>query len=380
MDLKSSYSNDFYGQLEIEAFRITGNLNDENTLKSANAIQGKDKPEGTIRVDNNSIKSGSSTKVGLEGVMKVKVRVHNFVKWDSEYTGEDGKYKMGKYFRTNVHYAVVYENATGFKIWGNWAMFSPAIYNMGWHSKSGHSRDIYTNSKAWLWSTVNNGAYYYREKLCPKYGVSKPPAGLRIWTLRMDGQWGGSAPMGRQTYISLDNIATILTIGVFSKIATTVYAAIRLCMPDIFILQDYTSTQSCYATLWHELSHASHFSKAGKQYWHDYVKAIVTNLGYGDGSREIDGYVGVGEMWGNYFGNYVCCRDYFGGSVNWDANEDWYDPGILMRLENRSILTPSQIYNCLSGDENSHSKLKSKLISKYGKETAIKEAFTFYGH
>lgn len=87
-----------------------------------------------------------------------------------------------------------------------------------------------------------------------------------------------------------------------------------------------------------------------------------------------------GVMWRNYLGNYVCCNDYFGQPVHWDAREDWYDPGILMRLVNKGILTPNQIFNCLSSDEKSHSKLKSKLISTYGKETNIKEAFSFYGH
>jgi hypothetical protein len=374
-DIRGVYSEDFCNLLELEAFSISHNLDEDSTLKSTNAIKSKKKPSGIIRVDNNSTKKGSTTKVGLEGVMKVKIRVHNFVKWDSEYTGEDGKYKMSKYFRTNVHYAVVYENATGFKIWGNWAMFSPAIYNMGWHPNSGHSREISTSSKAWLWSTVNNGAYYYREKLCPKFGVSKPPAGLRIWTLRMDGQWGGSAPMGRQTYISFDNIATILTICVFNDIAAAVYSAIRLCMPDIFILKDYTNTQSCYATVWHELSHASHFSKAGKLYWHDYVKAIVTNLGYGDGSRDIDGYIGVGEMWGNYFGNYVCCDDYYGYPVKWDPQEDWYNPGFLLGVDNISDVTTSEIFSCLTSDIHSISGIKDKLKTITSYDSQVDNAY-----
>lgn len=287
--MKSTYNDDFYGQLELEAFRITGNLRNERILKSTKGVLAKEKPEGRIRVDNNAIKGGSSTKVGLEGVMKVKVRVHNFVKWDHDYTGEDGKYSMSKNFRTDVHYAVVYENATGFKIWGNWAMFSPAVYDMGWHSNNGYSRDIYTNSKAWLWSTVNNGAYHYREKLCPKYGVIKPISNLRIWTLRTGGQWGGSTPMARQITLGINNLMDFLVIGYAAIKSKGITVALSLCLPDVFLFQDYTSTQSCYATLWHELAHASHYSKVGKVYWLAYIAAITTNFGYGNGSQNIDG-------------------------------------------------------------------------------------------
>ena len=82
---------------------------------------------------------------------------------------------------SNVHYSLIFTNKTGFKIWGNWAFLAPACYNMGWHSKKGFNKDIYKESKAWLWSTVNNGTYVYREKLCPKFGIKKP---------RLDGSEG----------------------------------------------------------------------------------------------------------------------------------------------------------------------------------------------
>jgi len=38
---------------------------------------------------------------------KVKVRVHNIVKWCSTYTDENGYYKMSKSYLTNVHYTLV---------------------------------------------------------------------------------------------------------------------------------------------------------------------------------------------------------------------------------------------------------------------------------
>jgi hypothetical protein len=92
---------------------------------------------------------------------------------------------------------------------------------------------------------------------------------------------------------------------------------LTLVLPDIFILKDYKSTEELYSTLFHELSHSSHYYKVGKPYWLAYIAAIIYNTGYGDGTRALDGYVGVGEMWGNYFGNYVCCNEYFGSPKHW---------------------------------------------------------------
>jgi hypothetical protein len=377
-ELKSSYENDFYGQLELEAFRITGNLNTENTLKSTNGIMAKKKkPEGTIRVDNNAIKSGSSTKIGLEGVMKVKVRVHNFVKWDSKYTGEDGKYKMGKYYRTNIHYAVVFQNEKGFTVWGNWASFACANYNMGWHSNSGYSRDIYTNSDAWLWASVNNAAYIYREKLCTKFGVSKPPTYTTIWARnKTNSKWAGSAPMLRHVAFTDAEMNSMDIPGTFSSDDNSWYFGGFL--PDVFIYKS-TDSKKLYSTVFHELSHASHFSKVGQAYWKKYIAHIVNNNGYGNGIETDAGYTGVGEMWGNYFGNGICARDYFGSWYSFSYGDGWYKPGILMRLDDNDGFTPSELYSCLTSDVNTHAKLKSKLKEKYTKDGQVDARFGFYG-
>ena len=377
-ELKSSYLGDFYGQLEFEAFRITGNLNEESTLKSSNGIMAKKKkPAGTIRVDNNAIKSRSSTKIGLEGVMKVKVRVHNFVKWDSKYTGEDGKYKMDKYYRTNIHYAVVFQNETGFTVWGNWASFACANYNMGWHSNSGYSRDIYTNSDAWLWASVNNAAYIYREKLCPKFGVSKPPTYTTIWARnKSNSKWAGSAPMLRHVAFTDAELNSMDIPATFSSDDNSWYLGGFL--PDVFIYKN-TDSKTLYSIVFHELSHASHFSKVGQAYWKKYITHIVNNRGYGKGTEIYAGYTGVGEMWGNYFGNGICIRDYFGSfSGYFDYEEDWYKPGILMRLDDNDGFTPSEIYSCLTLDVNSHMKLKSKLKEKFTKDAQVDSRFGKY--
>lgn len=213
--------------LELEALRITGNITEEEYNEGV-GTRGGAKPQGYIRVRNNSPNNNV-----LEGVKKVKVRVHNIVKWDAAYTDEIGYYKMSKKYLTNVHYAVIYENATGFKVWGNFAFLAPAHYDLGINSKSGYSRNIETNSDAWLWSTVNNAAYIYREKMCPNLNVTKPASNLRLWTVRMGGNWTGCAPMAHRFSLASATLANFL--GVFSVTSKLFY--ITSVMPDVFIIK-----------------------------------------------------------------------------------------------------------------------------------------------
>lgn len=356
---------DFLDRLEYESFLLTGNINPFISFEDLTRA----KPSGTIMVYNNTPQINR-----YEGVQSVKVRVHNFVKYDTDYTNKDGLYQMSKNFIiSNIHYSVIYENETGFKIWGNYAFLAPAEYSMGWHSNTGYSINIYTNSKAWLWSTVNNGTYIYRQTLCSIHGITKPANDLRIWTFRMNGNWGGSAPMAKHVSIPSSTFSALLSIfGI-----TNLLQYVNLVLPDIFILQDYTSTLSTYSCLFHELSHASHFAQVGGNYWRKYITGIVANLGYGNGNGLYCGYIGVGEMWGNFFG-YISEKEYFGAS-SIGGVYDWYKPQILKDLYNNIPLTPLQIYDCLLPNINSHSKLKTKLKSNYGHATQIDNIFTSYG-
>jgi len=370
--LKSSDYKNLLAAIEYESMKLTDNLTaeekEQSNLKSWGWWPSKKNPTGYIKVYN--------TSKGLEGVMRVKVRTHRIVNISSTYTNENGYYRIPRGYRfNNVHYALIFKNATGFKIWGNWAFLAPARYNMGWHSKTGYSKEIYTNSKAWLWSTVNNGTYIYREKLCPKFGINKPPSSLRLWTVRSGGENLGSAPMARQISLSSSSLHDLL-IGLGVTWGTWYMS---LVMPDIFIIKNFKNTKEAYSTIFHELSHASHYTKAGKWYWLKYIAGIIDNGGdYGDGTGGNDGYIGVGEMWGNYFG-YICEKYYF-GSAGLGGTNDWYQPFILYDIDNNIYgMTPHKIFTCLQSNVRSHQELKSKLISYYGHSSQINQIFSNYG-
>lgn len=380
IELKSSYSDDFYGQLELEAFRITGNLEEESTLKSTNGIMAKKKkPKGTIRVNN--------TIDGLEGVMRVKVRVHNFVKWNTRNTDESGNYQMDKNFRTNVHYAVIFENSRGFKIWGNWAFLAPAHYNMGWHSNSGYSRDIYQNSDAWKWSTVNNSVYKYID-YCDDFSISKPPSNLRVWVFEKgSGTTMGSASMLRRTW-GLYGFTTSSKLGNFFlkmngiNLSVNYLALItKFAQPDITISvnSDNVGTDDVYNTTFHECAHASHWTKVGSSYWVKYINYIITYGAYGDGTGQNAGYCGVGEMWGNYIGAMLERQEF--SRTNWnDLNhgEDWYNPGFLRHVDDIPDVTTSEIFSCMTSNTNTIAKMVEQLKTKTENDEDVDNAYDLY--
>jgi hypothetical protein len=382
--LKSKGYTNFLAELEYTAMEITGNLSDEekeqSNLKSTQGwrLPSKREPRGQIQVEDvNRVWNAASSRWenvssgAFQGVMRVKVRAHRVVKIKSAWTDDNGNYHIDKGFRYNVHYSLIFENQTGFKIWGNWAFFAPAHYNMGCHSKNGHNRNISNNSKAWLWSTINNASLTYRQH-CSALGITAPPSNLRIWNMRVNGDWAGSAPMARHISLSINSLMDFLTIGYPAVKSKGWTVALSLCMPDIFILHNGDeSTREVYETVYHECGHASHYQRVGKGYWLKYIGHIVSNGGYGDGDEGWAGYAGVGEIWGNYYGSVLGRREFGGGLWwSWDEFEDWYHPGFFMRLDDWNGFTEQELFNCLNSNVNTINRLRDELISRYPAQTA----------
>jgi hypothetical protein len=383
-ELKSTGESDFLALLEHESFRLTGNLDaefeQESNLKSEKwGLPSKKEPKGTIRVHN--------TIAGLDGVMRVKVRVHRAVKIKSAYTNTSGYYHIKKGFRYKVHYAVIFENASGFKIWGNWAFTAPAHYNMGWHSKSGHNRDIYRNSGAWKWATVNNAVHKYRD-YCNTFSISKPPSNMRVWVFeKSDGSTMGSASMLRRTW-GLYGFTSKSKLGNFflktngiNLSVNTLTLITKFAQPDLTISvnSNKVGTDDVYNTTFHECAHASHWTKVGSSYWVKYINYIITYGAYGNGTGQNAGYCGVGEMWGNYIGAMLERREF--SRSNWnDLNhgEDWYNPGFLRHVNDISDVTTSEIFSCMTSSTNTIDKMVSKLKTKTNHDAQVDAAYNLY--
>lgn len=366
--------------VEEAAFELMGYEIEDEVETRASKVH----PEGTIRVFDNS--PGVNDYVPVKGV---KIRCHRIVKWSTTYTDEDGHYVMDSKFRFRTHYAIVFDNCKDFDIWGNWLNIAKANYNMGWHSKYGHSRDIDRGSEAWKWCAINNAGYDYY-KMCEQTGILKPPAKLKVWAFPNAEK--SAAPMLRRINHSIAsngnnhwaNLFFNATLGITSDVTISVF---RKLLPDITIGCNVSNYSSIYNAVNHEFAHASHFSRVGSSFWARYISYILlcfvnSESTYGDGNREDAQLCAVGEMWGYAMGE-IQKREHYGEPLiddNEELFDEWFKPEVFYYLYANGTLTKREIFNCLLSNVTSYDALVARMYALYpDKADAIENCFQING-
>lgn len=168
-------------------------------------------------------------------------------------------------------------------------------------------------------------------------------------------------------------------------------------LPDVYApyyMRYATAARASFIeTMFHELSHASHFAKVGPEFWLPYVEYIYGNGGYGDPSLPNSGIVGLSEAWAedlsNIGLNYIYNKPKYIG-FNEDPIEDWipyglyhdlYDTGTNEAFDNVSGITFPQIYSFFTTNTRSLAAMKTKLKAAYpAQQTAIDVLFQHYGY
>lgn len=305
----------------------------------------------------------------------VKIRCHYFLKWDSDFTDDEGNYNISKKFRCNPTYAIILDNVKGFKVWGNWGFLAAANHNVGRQNKSGYNFEIYNNSQAWKWLVINNAAYdYYR--MCETDGIKKPPMDLKIWCWK--DATSSSAPMlhhlvGLNVTAFAVPFAAMLLTGPVVVAASTLSWFLMAALPDVTIGTYGKDYDDIYNVVWHELSHSSHFAQAGEVVWGRYINYIVTHDGYGDGSADTQGrdICELGESWAYAHERYSSfIRNGEEDDSGWSQ---WFASSIdiLEKLMINKVLTPKEIYLCLTSKVKSIDDLEQKLLEKYEEKSEI---------
>ena len=165
---------------------------------------------------------------------------------DSDYTDDNGYYKVSKKFSCNPHYSVILENQKDFVVWGNWGFVSPANHHIGRKSTSGHDIKVGQASQAWKWLVINNAAYeYYND--CDTENITKPHKNLKIWSAKTDGDQWGSAPMLRRIWgvgLDVNSVAANVLSNILIIPASTVLMTVfKWALPDVIIVSNpYVST------------------------------------------------------------------------------------------------------------------------------------------
>lgn len=360
-ELQLSKKSSAFNPLDLTsiAFRLAGQEYEKEGLSKKRAV-----PSGQFRVWDNYHNQWT-------GIRGIKVIVYNGIRWDHTHTDVDGSYRMSKHYATkNIHYRIKFRTSDDIII--NNLMFDidAADEGLGWHSKSGYSRDFDTNSKVWMWATVNNAVNIFKKELCPHFKIAAPNVKLHIFASKHSAKnWSGCTPMCRHMRIKLANWERFCVH--FLGLQPMKIAA-NLLGPDMMVFYN-NSTRSVYSTVFHEMGHVCHYKKVGKRYWQNYAQFVITHTGYGEKSDSKSGYVGVGEMWGYYFGNYACDTYYFGDRTNWNPSYYWFRPDINYGLQFQAGLQPYQILECMTSHVTSHELLKQALKKKYPSKLVVIE-------
>ena len=366
-------------ELESMAFKIAGiTLNDSDT--KASSVN----PSGYIYFMN-----GSET-VGLSGV---KIRAQKWFTVETTHTGTNGSFSIGKKFK-KPNISIIYSNRHGFSIWGNWAFICPATFTQASVNNASNFKKYFSRSShysAWSWSVVNNAAYdYYLDCSSGLLArVSKPPKNLKIWCFNMDIGFGGGAPMIKHLVTSrvlsgTTALATYLaSLGWFCIVPIAVASLVNIMGPDILIKTKNESHDNLYATTWHELSHASHFSSIGewnygKMIWYEMTHGDTNHLyGVGGTGSDGEGWCELSEAYAFSIENYVLKRRLCypspleGTSAYYFFNKY---TRTLTGLLNGYIVDPGEVFCCMTKETSNMRSLLTLMCTKFQyKEGLIKK-------
>jgi hypothetical protein len=356
--------------VERESYVLTGNssmIPDQLTKASSRPV-----PSGRITVVDRH--ANGAKPFGVSGVMVV---CNSFVKFSTAYTDRDGYYSMEKAFSTDVRYRLVFKNEKGFGIGLNLILLPASVSTLGKAGPEGVTMTITEDSDEKLFKrcVVNNAAYdYYSRCVTGDMGIAAPPSDLRIW-LFYNLEASSAVMLHHGTILESDLIGKYL--GIYTDL-------IRVFLPDITLgVKGKDSYRDLYDTTCHELAHASHFTKAGRDFWNRYIFYIMASYVatsgkmYGDGTGEDAGVCEVGEMWAYYLESKMY-KDRYGGDFPSYGISFWFYPQIFRYMDERGV-SCSEIFSVLGPGVESRSDLKAALLTAYPKRrTVIEQVFGRY--
>lgn len=317
----------------------------------------------------------------------VKIRCHYFLKWDSDFTDDEGNYNISKKFSCNPTYAIILDNVKGFKVWGNYGFLGAANHNVGRQNKSGYNFEIYNNSQAWKWLVINNAAYdYYND--CILEGVLLPHNEIRIWSAKSDKtSWGAATMLRRIGGVGLDinSVAANALSNIIIIPATTLLMTVfKFALPDIIVVsrEGVSTFESIYSMTYHELCHASHCKKVGATYWSRYASYIMSHgFEYGDyGGDKDSGICEVGEAWA-YAVERIKYRERFGTNKEF-GKEEWFNESIdvIQSLMDDLHLNRSVVFDNFTTDVKTMDRLYENIIKSVDSSVENQVEYLFASH
>lgn len=357
-------------EVERQSYIITGNSGMlEPDTKASKSVT----PRGRITIVDEKYNDGQPI-----GVAGVRVSCNSFVKFDDDYTDDEGYYEMSRKYSSNIRYRLIFKNEKDFSIGFNMILVPASVSTLGKAPASGVNVTVTKDSEDKLFKrcVVNNAVYDYIKSCSSRNGLymAPPPAGLTIWlfhSLR-----SSSAVMMRHGAV-LDNTIVNTFLGEYASL-------VKFFLPDLTIgVKGADEYREIYSSTCHELAHSSHFTQVGTDFWDKYIyyiiKSFVTGGGitYGDGTEPDAGICEVGEMWAYFLESYIY-KERYGGDFPTFGNSYWFKPEILRDLNDKGM-SCSEMFSVLDEDVVSAKSLEKALITAYPtKRSIIETAFDKY--
>jgi len=359
-----------WNAVEKEAFRISGNGDMLASDTKSDFDPGN--PGGRICIIDDEYNDGEPLPVS-----GVKVMCNTFVKFATAYTDEEGYYKINRTFSTELRYRIVFQSKKGFSIGFNKILIPASTSTLGTNPPQGVSITVDKNSDRTLFCRCavcySANEYYTRCKESDS-SIGCPPSNTRIWIFQ---RLEDSSTMMLQHGVLIDDTVIGNYLGEYKEI-------LKVFLPDITLgLKGFDDLSSIYGVTAHELAHASHFSKAGKSFWNNYISFILTSFVisggrlYGLGDEEMAGYCEVGEMWAFYMQNKMM-EERYGENGVYAGMSYWFHPQILHYLDERGI-GRGKLFEGLVSASNTRLLYQNKLVELYPEyQTIINQAFERY--
>ena len=217
-------------ELEDEAYRITGNLEEEKPSENSKTtiFRSRWRPAGRITFNDDVL--------GVVPMQGVEVRARKFTTFYKGITDANGRYSCDGRFRDRANYSIQWER-NQFKITSSWAVASPALYN-GPKMRGDWNLQLNRGGRSYYYANVFRAAlhYYYQNinglRRPPQNGFLKSRMTIGAYFEENDDANGVHGSWWYRRLLELDRI--------------------RIYNPQ-------NDSDDIYATTIHELAHASHW-------------------------------------------------------------------------------------------------------------------------
>ncbi len=393
------------------------NISDYQAEKIADLDMPEGNPTGRISTDANRQFEGTITFFDpVDSVQKplkgVQVIIKDFTKTASGITNEDGHFAFSTPSITSDTAEVIirfdndYLQIHTLDANDLFGVFSTNTFSLGFKKSC-----AFTNLNIEIGRQFNDATLQHScavlhalneyKVFAAHYGFLMPDKKFYFWL-------GKEAPIStsyatpmlhHMTQQSISNPTQLLSnlFGIPADLANLLSLVIGDQLPDVYApyYMRYSSAAraSFIETMFHELSHASHFAKVGPDFWVPYVEYIYGHGGYGEPSFTNSGIISLSEAWAEDCSN-IGLNYIYGKQKYLDFNEtppaDWIpyglyhdllDAGTNEAFDNVSGISFPQVYLLFTSDTRNLGMLKAKLKAIYpSQEAAIEILFNHYGY